>query len=63
MAKGQKHYFKNGTAHAGGSHKMPDGSLHSGSSHGKTSKPLFHFKDLSAQAQKKARPPKKKQGN
>jgi len=62
MAKGQKHYFKDGTEHTGGSHKMPDGSLHSGSRHGKTSKPLLHFKDLSDQAKRKARPPKKKQG-
>ena len=62
MAKGQKHYFKDGTGHTGGSHKMPDGSLHSGSRHGKTSKPLFHFKDLSDRAKRKARPPKKKKG-
>jgi hypothetical protein len=34
---------------------MPDGSLHSGKVHGKTSKRLYHFKDLSKTAQKKAR--------
>ena len=55
MAKGVKHYFKDGTEHKGGTHKMPDGSLHSGARHGKTSKKLFHFKDLSTTAKKKAR--------
>ena len=43
-----KHYFKDGTEHKGGTHKMPNGQLHSGKTHGKTSKQLFHFKDLSA---------------
>tara|TARA_R100001443_G_scaffold56866_2_gene67773 strand:- start:4851 stop:5024 length:174 start_codon:yes stop_codon:yes gene_type:complete len=55
MAKGVKHYFRDGTEHKGGTHKMPDGSLHSGARHGKTSKKLFHFKDLSATAKKKAK--------
>jgi hypothetical protein len=54
MAKGVPHYFKDGTEHKGGTHKMPDGSLHSGKVHGKTSKRLYHFKDLSKIAQKKA---------
>ena len=54
MAKGVPHYFKDGTEHKGGTHKMPDGSLHSGKVHGKTSKRLYHFKDLSKTAQKKA---------
>jgi len=55
MAKGVPHYFRDGAVHKGGHHKMPNGKLHSGKTHGKTSKPLFHFKDLSKTAQKKAR--------
>ena len=39
----------------GGTHKMPNGHLHSGKTHGKTSKRLYHFKDLSATAKKRAR--------
>ena len=52
--KGQKHYFRDGTLHTGGSHKMPNGKLHSGARHTKNSKPLFHKKDLSKKAQEKA---------
>ena len=59
MAKGQKHYFRDGTEHTGGTHKMPNGDLHSGAKHGKTSKKLFHFKDLSETAKKKAKKSKK----
>tara|TARA_R100001510_G_scaffold9615_1_gene7383 strand:+ start:487 stop:672 length:186 start_codon:yes stop_codon:yes gene_type:complete len=55
MAKGVKHYFKDGREHKGGTHKMPNGHLHSGKTHGKTSKRLYHFKDLSAAAKKRAR--------
>tara|TARA_B100000902_G_scaffold4575_1_gene5825 strand:- start:691 stop:861 length:171 start_codon:yes stop_codon:yes gene_type:complete len=55
MAKGMKHYFRDGTEHKGGTHKMPNGQLHSGKTHGKTSKRLFHLKELSATAQKKAK--------
>lgn len=55
MAKGVKHYFKDGTVHSGGTHKMPDGSTHSGARHTKNSKPVVHFKDLSATAKKKAK--------
>ncbi len=54
MAKGMKHYFRDGSLHTGGTHKMPDGSLHSGARHTKNSKPLFHMKELSKTAQKKA---------
>ena len=54
MAKGVKHYKRDGTEYTGGSHKMPDGSLHSGKTHGKTSVPLFHFDDLSKTAKEKA---------
>jgi len=52
--KGVNHYKKDGTLHTGGTHKMPDGSLHSGKTHGKTSVKLFHFKELSDTAKKKA---------
>ena len=55
MAKGVKHYFRDGTEHKGSMHKMPNGQVHSGKSHGKTSKRLFHFSDLSATAKKKAK--------
>ena len=54
MAKGVKHYFKDGTEHKGGMHKMPNGEVHSGKTHGKNSKKLYHLKDLSATAKKKA---------
>ena len=54
MAKGVKHYFKDGTEHKGGMHKMPNGEVHSGETHGKNSKRLYHLKDLSATAKKKA---------
>ena len=36
-------------------HKMPNGNLHSGKTHTKSSKKLFHMKDLSAAAKKKAK--------
>ena len=56
MAKGVKHYKRDGTEYKGGTHKMPDGSLHSGKTHGKTSVKLFHFDDLSQRAKEKAMP-------
>ena len=40
-------------------HKMADGTLHSGKTHTKSSKRLYHFKELSKTAQAKARPKKK----
>ena len=55
MAKGVKHYFKDGKSHKGLSHKMPNGQLHSGKTHGKTSQRLFHYGELSTRAQKKAK--------
>lgn len=55
MAKGVKHFFKNGTQHKGSMHKMPNGSMHSGKTHSPNSKPVVHFKDLSATAKKKAK--------
>jgi len=54
MAKGMKHYKRDGTLHSGGTHKMPNGDLHSGKTHGKTSVKLFHYKDLSKKAKEKA---------
>jgi hypothetical protein len=56
MAKGVKHYRRDGTEYKGGTHKMPDGSLHSGKTHGKTSVKLFHLEDLSKTAKEKAMP-------
>ena len=53
--KGVNHYRKDGTVHKGNSHKMSDGTLHTNKSHTKTSVKLFHFGDLSATAQKRAR--------
>ena len=34
---------------------MPNGQLHSGAKHSKTSQRLYHFKDLSPTAKKKAK--------
>ena len=55
MAKGVKHFKKDGNIHTGGTHKMPNGELHSGARHTKNSKKLFHFSELSDRAKKKAR--------
>ena len=55
MAKGVKHFFKNGTEYKGSMHKMPNGIMHSGKTHGASSKPVVHFKDLSASAKKKSK--------
>ena len=54
MAKGIKHYFKDGSEHKGSTHKDAKSKLMSGAKHTSTSKYLFHFKDLSKTAQKKA---------
>ena len=54
MAKGMKHYFRDGTEHKGGMHKMPNGQLHSGARHNANSKRLFHLNELSKTAKKKA---------
>lgn len=54
--KGVKHYKKDGTLYKGkNTHKMADGTLHSNKTHTKTSVKLFHFKDLSKSAKKKAK--------
>ena len=55
MAKGVKHYFRDGTEFKGNTHKMPNGQLHSNKTHTNTSKRLYHFNDLSKTAKKKAR--------
>ena len=40
MAKGVKHYFKDGTEFKGRMHKMPNGSMHSGVKHTKSTNKL-----------------------
>ena len=60
MAKGVKHYKKDGTVHKGSMHKMPNGQLHTNKSHTKTSVRLFHFGELSKKAKKKAMTQRKK---
>jgi len=52
MAKGVNHYLKNGTKWTGPTHKT-NGMAMTGATHTKSSKPLFHKKDLSAAVQKK----------
>jgi hypothetical protein len=53
MAKGVKHYFKNGTEHKGATHKDAKGKVMSGKTHTASSKFLVHFKDLSKTAKGK----------
>lgn len=55
MAKGVKHYKRDGTVFKGKMHKMSDGTLHSGVNHTSSSIKLYHFKDLSKTAKTKAR--------
>lgn len=55
MAKGVKHYFRDGTEHKGGTHKDAKGRLMSGARHTKNSKYLYHKNELSKTAQKKAK--------
>ena len=57
--KNVKHYTRNGKVHKGGTHKMPNGDLHSGARHLKTSKKLYHFKELSKTVQAKIKNKKK----
>ena len=54
MAKGVKHYLKDGKVWKGAYHKMPNGKLHTNKTTTKTSKPVFHYGDLSVKAKKKA---------
>lgn len=51
MAKGVKHYMKNGTEWRGKTHKMPNGQVHTGATHSASSKRLYHMKDLSKSVQ------------
>ena len=53
MAKSSKHYLRDGTEWKGNFHKMPNGQLHTNKKHTKTSKPIFHYADLSAKVKKK----------
>ena len=53
--KGVKHYKRDGTEFKGNMHKMPNGQVHSNKTHTKTSVRLYHFKNLSKTAQKKAK--------
>jgi len=55
MGMGVKHYQKDGREHKGAYHKMPNGKLHSGAKHTASSKPLFHYGELSKKAQQRAR--------
>jgi len=52
MAAGMKHYLKNGAEYKGAIHKTA-GKAMTGAKHTKTSKDLFHKKDLSATAKKR----------
>jgi len=52
MAKGVRHYLKNGTEHKGATHKT-DGIPMTGARHTSTSKDLFHKKDLSTAVKKR----------
>ena len=52
MAKGVKHYLKNGTEHTGATHTT-NGVAMTGARHTKSSKDLFHKKDLSAAVKKR----------
>jgi hypothetical protein len=55
MAKGVKHYYRDGTEYKGATHKDAKGRLMSGGKHTASSKYVFHFKELSATAKKKAK--------
>jgi len=55
MAKGVKHYFKDGTVHSGSYHKHPDGTLMTGASMSQKSKKIYHYGSLSKNAKAKAR--------
>ena len=53
--KGVPHYTKAGKEWKGNTHNMPNCEVHTNKSHTKTSQRLFHFKELSKTAQKKAK--------
>tara|TARA_R100000655_G_scaffold80270_3_gene119700 strand:+ start:1208 stop:1585 length:378 start_codon:yes stop_codon:yes gene_type:complete len=55
LMKGVKHYTRDGSVYNGPTHKMKDGKLHTGAKHTSSSKALFHMRDLSERAKKKAK--------
>ena len=55
MAKGVKHYFKNGKEHTGATHKDAKGRVMSGARHTAGSKYVYHAKELSSTAKKKVK--------
>ena len=57
--KGVKHYLRDGTVWSGKTHKHKDGTVMTGARMSKSSKKLFHLKDLSKTAQAKAKKPMK----
>jgi hypothetical protein len=54
------HYFRDGKPYRGEIHKHKDGTIMTGKTMSKSSKKVFHFKDLSDRAKQKAK--NKKQG-
>jgi len=46
MAKGVKHFLRNGKEYTGPTHKMKDGTLHTGAKHTSSSRKLYHKDDL-----------------
>ena len=55
MAKGVKHYFKDGSVYTGSTHKDGSGKLMTGAKHTKSSKYLYHYGQLSEKAKAKAK--------
>ena len=55
MAKGVKHYFKDGSVYTGSMHKDGSGKLMTGAKHTKSSKYLYHYGQLSEKAKAKAK--------
>lgn len=55
MAKGVRHFFRDGTEHKGSTHKDAKGKLMSGARHTSNSKYLYHMRDLSDRAKARAR--------
>ena len=58
--KGVPHYTKDGSLFKGETHKMTDCTLHSGKTHTKSSKKLFHMKELSKAVRNKLMKMRKK---
>jgi hypothetical protein len=53
--KGVNHYTREGKLYSGRTHKKANGQLHSGAAQGKSSKRLYHYRELSKPAQARAR--------